>query len=69
MVIRFGLLILILLYVRPYAARLAVDYSKRAKLWSERHLSQGITSGCQTELMFTNVGAIWVQCKITLHLL
>jgi hypothetical protein len=36
------------------------------KLWNERYASQETKSDCQRNPMFTNVGAIWVQYKISL---
>jgi hypothetical protein len=45
-----------------------MDYFRRVKLWSERYVSQEITLRCRRELMFTDVGAIWVQFKISLEL-
>jgi hypothetical protein len=45
-----------------------MHYSRRVKSWSERHVSQEITLSCHREPMFTDVGAIWVVCKISLVL-
>jgi hypothetical protein len=63
----FRLLVLILLLCTPARSETGNGLLQACEALEREALIEEIASSCQRELMFTNVGATWVQRKTSLE--